>query len=404
MFSITQRLSVFLMLSTALAIGILRFSYTALLPSTRVAFEWSTSFASLLGSANLLGYLIGAFWAMRLAQNARMLHYLTAAGVVGSLSLLCCAFAGFNGSWYIFWRLLSGICGGLLMILAPTVVAQCCAPEQRLKINFIGFSGVGIGVLAATLFLPYLDQISIRSAWLILAAFAFSFTLILASIIYPFQAQLHHNTQIAAPTAVVDGLYKCLIVVYGCSAFAYIPHSLFWVDYLSQSLNLSLYWINLNWMLYGLGSALGAVSAYGLALKLGHFKALTWLYSVYVCAILAAVFSQWSLFTLVSSFLTGLLNPAVVFLTSYTILQRYGLAYKKLWGMATMTFASVQLIGGLSFSALQSVHISYNTQFILAAMVLLLGTLSFIGYLKYDNHSQYKMSLSGSLPSNKDKD
>lgn len=72
----------------------------------------------------------------------------------------------------------------------------------------------------------------------------------------------------------------------------------------------------------------------------------------------------------------------MVFLTSYTILQRYGLAYKKLWSMATITFATVQLIGGLSFSALQSMQISYNQQFILAALVLLGGLIYFLLYLK----------------------
>lgn len=382
MFSTTQRLSIFLMLSTALAVGILRFSYTALLPSTREAFLWSSNFASLLGSANLLGYLIGAFWAMRLAQNAKMLHYLSLAAFVGSISLLCCAFDGFYGAWYVIWRIISGICGGLLMILAPTIVAQCCAPVDRLKINFIGFSGVGIGVLAATLFLPYLDQIHTTTAWLILFAFALGFSALIAKLIYPFQQQLHHNTQTAAPDTVPDGLYKTLILVYGCSAFAYIPHSLFWIDYLSQSLGLSLYWINFNWILYGLGSALGAVTAYGCAVKFGNFKALKILYSCYVAAILFALFSSLPLLTFLSSFLTGLLNPAVVFLTSYTILQRYGLAYKKLWGIATITFASIQLIGGLSFSTLQSFKISYPQQFILAALVLSLGTLYFILYIK----------------------
>lgn len=382
MFSITQRLSIFLMLSTALAVGILRFSYTALLPSTRLAFEWSTSFASLLGSANLLGYLIGAFWAMRLAQNVKMLHYLSTAGLIGSLSLFCCAFVGFDGIWYISWRIISGICGGLLMILAPTVVAQCCDAAKRLQINLIGFSGVGIGVLAATLFLPYLDRLSITTAWLILFGFALSFSALIAAIIYPFKAQLDHNTQTMAPNTPADGLYKSLILVYGCSAFAYIPHSLFWIDYLTQSLALSLFWINFNWILYGLGSALGAVTAYYLAVQLGNFKALKVLYSCYVAAILFAIFSQIPLLTFLSSFLTGLLNPAVVFLTSYTILQRYGLAYKKLWSMATITFATVQLIGGLSFSALQSMQISYNQQFILAALVLLGGLIYFLLYLK----------------------
>ena len=388
MFSNTQRLSIFLLLSTALAVGILRFSYTALLPTTRVAFEWSTTFASLLGSANLFGYLLGAFWAMRLVANVTMLYYLLYAAVLGSLSLFCCAFSGFHETWYVTWRIISGICGGLIMILAPSVVAQCCLPEKRLKINFIGFSGVGIGVLVATLFLPYLDQISIQTAWFILCGFALIFSIFMAIFIYSFQSKLTQNTQLHVPHTQVDGVYKSLVLVYSCSAFAYVPHSLFWIDYLTQSVGLSLFWINFNWILYGLGSALGAISAYLLAYKLGNLKALKILYCCYVVAILCSVFSSISLLTFLSSFFTGLLNPAVVFLTSYTILQRYNLAYKKLWGMATISFASVQLIGGLSFSTLQSFNVAYPQQFILAAAVLLSGTVYFIYQTHYQQHYQ----------------
>lgn len=170
--------------------------------------------------------------------------------------------------------------------------------------------------------------------------------------------------------------------MYACSAFAYIPHSLFWIDYLTQSLGLSLFWINFNWILYGIGSAFGAFTAYLFAVKFGNLKALKLLYSFYVAAILFALMPSFPLLTFLSSLLTGLLNPAVVFLTSYTILQHYGLAYKKLWGMATMTFALVQLIGGLSFSTLQSFNVAYPQQFILAATVLLSGTLYFMFYVR----------------------
>ena len=119
MSSNTVKLSLFLCLSMCLGIGILRFSYTALLPGTREAFAWSASFASLLGSAILLGYLIGALAAMRLSQDRSMSTYIQLAAIAGMLSLFCCAFSGFPEIWYISWRVISGISGGLLMILSP---------------------------------------------------------------------------------------------------------------------------------------------------------------------------------------------------------------------------------------------------------------------------------------------
>ena len=90
-----------------------------------------------------------------------------------------------------------------------------------------------------------------------------------------------------------------------------------------------------------------------------------------------------------SSFLTGLLNPAVVFLTSYTILQRYTASYKKLWSIATILFATVQLIGGLSFSGLQVLGVDYHQQFLLAAFVLLLGTVQFFWITRKKEQVEY---------------
>ena len=103
-------------------------------------------------------------------------------------------------------------------------------------------------------------------------------------------------------------------------------------------------------------------------------------------AILIAILDFNPILTYTSSFFTGLLNPAVVFLTSYTIMHLYGVAYKKLWSVATLSFAITQLIGGLCFSGLQHLGVSYHQQFILASTVLALGTLQFFIYsLRFSN-------------------
>ena len=381
MFPNKIKLSLFLCLSMCLGIGILRFSYTALLPVTREAYDWTTNFASLLGSANLLGYLMGAFWALKLPQNQKLPFYIQMAAITGALSLLACAFANFSASWYIGWRVLSGVSGGLLMILSPSIIAQCCQPEDRLSINFIGFSGIGLGVLTATLFLPWLDRIATQTAWLLLFTCSALICIVLILLLHQFKPYLTDQATQITTSPVFNGLFLALLMVYASSAFAYVPHSLFWIDYLSNTLHLNLYWINFNWILYGIGSALGAFVAFLLARKFGNFTALKILYSIYVLAILIAVLNVYPIFTFASSFLTGMFNPAVVFLTSYTILQLFHQQYKKLWSIATLVFATTQLIGGLTFSTLQKFGASYHHQFMLASFVLLIGTLILIGYL-----------------------
>ncbi|WOE32491.1 MULTISPECIES: YbfB/YjiJ family MFS transporter [unclassified Acinetobacter] len=387
------KLSLFLCLSMCLGIGILRFSYTALLPYTRDAFGWSTAFASILSSANLLGYLIGAFSAMRLPQTKIMSSFIQIAAILGMISLFCCAFDGFNSIWYIFWRIISGISGGLLMILSPSIVALCAGLNDRLKINFIGFSGIGLGVLISTCFLSYLDRISIQTAWLILCSTAFLICIYMIYALRQFKKELPTSLSRAVPTAKVNILFYSLLFAYSSSAFAYIPHSLFWIDYLSQDLNIALSFVNFNWILYGIGSALGAFVGYLFAKRIGNFNALKVLYSIYIVAIMMATLSFNHVFILASSFLTGLLNPAVVFLTSYTILQLYGLSYKKLWSIATLSFAAIQLIGGLSFSYLQKIGFSYHQQFVIGSLVLFIGTLQLFIFLKSEN-SVAKLSVS----------
>ena len=230
----------------------------------------------------------------------------------------------------------------------------------------------------ATLFLPYLDQISTHTAWLILCSFALIICICLSRLLHQFKHHLSTETVASSTEIPLNALFYSLLIAYSSSAFAYIPHSLFWIDYLQHTLKLNFFWINFNWILYGLGSALGAFTAYVLARKFGNFNALKILYSLYIVAIFIATLATHPMLTLTSSFFTGMLNPAVVFLTSYTILQLYGIAYKKLWSIATLCFASVQLIGGLSFSALQHFGVSYHQQFLLASFILLLGTLQLI--------------------------
>lgn len=65
-------------------------------------------------------------------------------------------------------------------------------------------------------------------------------------------------------------MYFSLLIVYASSAPMFPTHC-FWIDYLKNTLHLNLYLINLNWILYGSGSALGAISVYLLARKIWQF-------------------------------------------------------------------------------------------------------------------------------------
>lgn len=159
------RMSLLVFLATCLGIGVFRFSYTALMPIIIVQYGWTHDFASFLGSANLLGYLLGALLALFSIKEKSIPILIVSSAVVGSLSLLCCAFIHMPLVWFVFWRTISGIAGSLLMILAPSFAMKNIAMSQRLKVNFLGFSGIGVGVLYATIIIPLLKNMPVQYVW-----------------------------------------------------------------------------------------------------------------------------------------------------------------------------------------------------------------------------------------------
>lgn len=365
------RMSLLVFLATCFGIGIFRFSYTALMPIIIVQYGWTHDFASFLGSANLLGYLLGALLALFSIKEKSIPILIVSSAVVGSLSLLCCAFIHMPLVWFMFWRTISGIAGGLLMILAPSFAMKNIAMSQRLKVNFLGFSGIGVGVLSATIIIPLLKNMPVQYVWSIFAALSIFGSLILSQLL-KHQPQQSVQTTSQTPQSIKHSrLGLVIIIAYMCSAFAYIPHSLFWMDYLSGTLHFPLQQRNLFWVLYGIGSCIGAFVAYCLSRFTGYLQAIKWLYGIYCIAVALPFFSHAISLLALSSFLTGLLTPATVFISSYSLLQIYEQRYQKLWSLATIGFASTQLLGGVVISTLHHLHWSYAHLFLMSGIVLL---------------------------------
>lgn len=365
------RMSLLVFLATCLGIGIFRFSYTALMPIMIVQYGWTHDFASFLGSANLLGYLLGALLALFNIKEKSIPILIVSSAVVGSLSLLCCALIDMPLVWFVFWRTISGIAGGLLMILAPSFAMKNIAMSQRLKVNFLGFSGIGVGVLSATIIIPLLKNMPVQYVWSIFAALSIFGSLVLFQLLKHQPQQSVQTTSQTLQSIKHSSLGLVIIIAYMCSAFAYIPHSLFWMDYLSGTLHFPLQQRNLFWVLYGIGSCIGAFVAYCLSRLTGYLQAIKWLYGIYCIAVALPFFSHAISLLALSSFLTGLLTPATVFISSYSLLQIYEQRYQKLWSLATIGFASTQLLGGVVISTLHHLHWSYAHLFLMSGIVLL---------------------------------
>ncbi len=100
----------------ALAMGVGRFAYTALLPSVQRGTGLDDAAAAAVASANLLGYLAGVLWARGAVAGRRrtaILRFGLAASVFTTLAI-----AGATGlAGWIGLRFLSGVASGLVFVL-----------------------------------------------------------------------------------------------------------------------------------------------------------------------------------------------------------------------------------------------------------------------------------------------
>ena len=107
--------------ASLVGIGLARFAYTPLIPPMIEAHWFVASDVVYLGAANLVGYLVGALLGRPLARRYGARPTLRAMMLLTSLAFFACAFP-LSVGWFFVWRLLSGVSGGVIMVLAASSV------------------------------------------------------------------------------------------------------------------------------------------------------------------------------------------------------------------------------------------------------------------------------------------
>lgn len=366
-------------LSTLLALGIFRFAYSALLPLL-IAAQWlSTDAAIYLSAANLCGYLVGALSAN--PTNRRFAHtqLIAFATVFGSISLLACAWPQQALWWYVIWRFVAGVTGAWLMVLAPAWVLRQVDGPHKNRASAMVFSGIGLGVLLSALLLPYIPQWGLVWAWIAIG----TISLLLSAVVCVLLCRLNSPTfsptpRISKQSSNTTNTKATILVMlaYGCFGMGYLPHSLFWVDYLARDLGWNLHTVDTQWLLYGLGAASGSLLGFVLVKRLGWLWANLVCFVVYSAAIAMPLFGQNPWWLAWSSFFTGALVPVMVSLSSGCLLVFVGSAHhQRFWGYTTAWFSLCQFGGGLLFSHILTSSHHYPYLFGVGSALLLVGGL-----------------------------
>ena len=314
-----------------------------------------------------MGYLAGAMSARAVMARVRPTSLVRAMMLVAACTFLACALRlGFP--WFLFWRFLSGLSGGLLMVaVAPTVMAAVRS-ERRGRIGGIMFAGVGIGIVAAGTLVPQLLRIGLVATWLGLGLLALLLTA-WAWPRWPEDAPLARRP--SRGSALPDWPTLAVTLVYALFALGLVPHMVFLVDFVARGLGWGVGTGAVFWVLYGLGAVAGPFAAGWLGDRLGFARALSIALALQLAVVLIPVLAPHAIPLALSALVMGAFTPGMPAL----VLGRLGeVSHDRdehaAWAFATTAFALTQAAGAYGYSWLYAQSHGYAALFATAALAL----------------------------------
>lgn len=356
--------------ATLVGNGLGRFAYTPLNPALIAAGWFSLDSIVYFAAANLAGYFVGALLARRISILVGTVVAMRAAMVLTTVGLGACAWP-LGTAWYFWWRLLAGATGGILMVLAAPVVLAETPPALRGRASGIVFTGVGLGMAMSGTIVPALAREGLTTVWLTLAGTAGLMT------IYLWYAVPSQPVRTSTSTAEMPRLplpVALLIIAYGFDALGFIPHTVFWVDYIARGLGDGLAAGGSYWIVFGISAAVGPYLMGVLADRVGFGMAYILAMSAKAVGVMLPLLSTTPTMLAISSITVGALVSGTTTLCSGWTAEQAGVVHhRQVWGWMTSAFALTQAAGGWGFSFLFTETGSYPLLFVVGASTLMVG-------------------------------
>ena len=371
-------LPIFAGLSASLvSIGLARFAYTPLIPSLIQAHWFSTRDVVYLGAANLVGYLIGALIGRPVAQRTSNKTALRLMMVAVTLSFFACGFP-LSVSWFFGWRLLSGIAGGAIMVLAAATVLPHVPASRRGLASGAIFLGIGLGIAGSGTIVPPLLSLGLQQTWFGLGLLSLLLT---AASWFGWPSDTHHTAvtpSVEEPKTATDRNVYLLFAQYALMAAGLVPAMVFLVDYVARGLGAGPHVGALIWVMYGLGAIIGPVSYGFLADQLGAKMSIRLVLVVQAIAVgLLSISSSFTALALLAVII-GSFPPGIVPLALARVHELIPQHHQQqmAWSRATVSFATFQAIAGFAYSALFNASGGHHAMlFVIAAGAIVVALL-----------------------------
>ena len=320
-------------------VGLSRFAYAPLLPAIVQAGWLSGGQAGALGAINLGGYLCGAALAPAFGRAVGMIWALRLAMLTATACFLLCAIPG-GLLWLAPWRALTGISGGVLMVLAgPAVQAVVPAAMRGLAAGLV-FTGVGCGIVIGAVLVPAMLPHGLPVTWLALATLAAALT--------AFSWRLWPD--VPAPPAMqlpkLTGKAGMMVLSYAFAAIAQTVHMVWWPDFIARGLGEGPATGALFWMLYGASAASGPALYGRLADRVGAGRALQVAMAVQVAALALPLLSVSAASLVASALCAGGTAIGSTALTLTRAREIGGPQGAGLWRISTSGFGLAQTATG----------------------------------------------------------
>lgn len=339
--------------ASLVGIGLARFAYTPLIPPMIEAHWFAAKDVIYLGAANLVGYLIGALVGRPAARRYGARPTLRAMMLLTSVAFFACAYP-LSVGWFFGWRLMSGISGGIIMVLAATTVLPHVPASRRGMASGAIFLGIGVGIAASGTLVPLLLDMGMRATWLGLGVLS-----LLLSVVswWCWPHAVHTHVPVGEPTASVQASVRTelnlLYMQYALMAVGLVPMMVFLVDYVARGLGWGTHTAALFWIVYGIGAIVGPMVYGALSDRAG--PALTSHLTIWLQlgAIGLMMFSTNHLVLVAATLVIGSFPPGIVPITLgrvQRILAGDAHAQNMVWSKATTVFALFQALAGYTYS------------------------------------------------------
>jgi predicted MFS family arabinose efflux permease len=360
--------------SSLVGIGLARLAFDPLQAALVEANWFTDGAAAYLADANLIGYVLGALVAKWLAQRVPTIMLLRVMMIAISLSFLLCFSESMPFQWFFFWRVISGIAGGIIMVVAsPTVLAHIAA-KRRGAIGQMSLYGLALGVLIAGTLVPLLLTQGPTAVWLGIGFICLAITVFTWRLWPP--APKAPDTPFAKAKA-PRAAYR-LWLEYGLVAVGVVTHMVFLVPYLEQNLQMSGSVAAQFFLVYAAGALTGPFVFAYLANRLGIHSAQRVAMPILLAANAAMLLLSFSYFGVgLSCFLAGLCLPGIISIflgLSQELAQGDPNKHRAIWGTATVVFAVTQAgVGYVTAFTLSRFGTAYQELFLAATVSVLLA-------------------------------